>query len=442
MGNDLMKINFKVGTWALILAVLAGLSGGGAALLYQVNQYVPISFQILNSDYVIYIYQIHARMMVFFVLQPVLMVTFGSWFIPVLIGAKNFSYPFVNVVSILLLWLGFFCNFLTFFYPQVDVLSLFSLVFWAISSMMFSINVLVTFINNRGQNVTYSSISLFVWLQTISAGFLAGVSPVLLAALTRDYWNDYGLLNRAIDHTVQSFVFPIVVILVLPAFGIVFHIFQTVTEKSAYSNQKLISMVSISALVLFSLWNKWILNGPSWQTETYLNMKMVFAVGLYSLIFILSMSAIRLFKSGKKKLSTPVLWSLGCLFLLLFAWPYTGLLKGISQIHSTFTYAILLSVFAGFYFWMGKILGRQYQESLGQLHFYMTMTGVVLTLKMIPVPYNTVYIGDIFIGFSVIIFIGVILNAFYNAAKPVVNYWGKEAPTHEWNLPSPLFLIK
>lgn len=436
-----MKINYKVGMSAIILAILAGLSGGITALYYQLNEFLPLLFQIHDQTAAINIFQTHARMMVFFVLQPALMVAFGSWFFPVLIGSRNFAFPLINILSIILLWTGFFFNFFSFFNSETGLMSLISLVFWSIGSVLFSINVLVTFINNRGQDIKYYSIPLFAWMHVISASFLLGVGSILLGILTRDYLNYNMQLDWAISQTVKNFVFPMVVVLILPSFGILFHIFQTISEKKIKSDKiLLIGITTAFSLLLFLFWNKSIFTEVYFQTDSFANIETIFAIGLYGLIWVLSIFALKLFKTGLKNISTPMLWSLGCLFLLLFAWPYKGLIQGIDQIHSTLTYAIILSIFAGFYFWMGKIFGKQYSELLGISHFVITMIGIVLTLKIIPLGRNTVFWGDIFMGLSIFVFQGVIINAiFYNVVKPVANYWGKGAITNEWKLPSPMF---
>ncbi len=433
-----MTINYKVGMWALILAVLAGLSGGLAALFYQVNQFLPVFFH-LHDFNTAQIIQTHAIMMVFYVLQPVLMVSFNVWFLPVLMGSKKFAFPSINIFSVFLLWVGFLFNFSSFFYVENALLNILSLVFWSLASLLFSINVMVTFINHRNAELKYSSVPLFAWIQFISSGFLLCVSSAFLAVLTGDFWNYNIRLDWVISQTIQNFSLPIMTVLILPAFGLIIHIIQTVSEALSHFNKVLLGFVALYSLVLFVSWNKFVINGFLWQVNFSSTIEKTLIISLYILVVVLSIFALRFFKAGNKKIPTPVLWSFGFIILLFFAWPYTGLINGVNQIHSPIIYAILMAVFAGFYFWMGKIFGKLYSEILGKLHFYVTMIGVLLTLDIIPLGKSTLYIGDLFLGLSIFIFEAVLISAYYNANKPIANYWGKKALTNEWKLPSPMF---
>lgn len=437
-----MNSYYKVGMSALILAIFSGLSGGIAALFYQINQFLFISHDGLSSNFLINLVHTHARMMIFYTLQPALMIAFGSWFVPVMIGAKNFSFPFINIISIILLGFGFVCNLLTFFYSQTALLTLGSLALWAIASVLFSINMLVTIINNRGVNVSFVTMPLFVWLQAIGTMLLLGASSVLLAALTRDYWNYALHLNWAIDQTVQNFAFPMVMILSLPAFGIIFHSLYIVAECSLDVNKKLLAIMVGIPLLIFLFWNKLIFNGNFWNFNDDKTIKTIFSIGLYLFILSLGFYAVKLFMNGKRTVLTPILWSFGSVFLFVFAWPYTGLIAAIGQIHSGITYAVLFAVFAGFYLWMGKIFGKQYNETLGKLHFYITMIGAILTLNILSIGKNTALIADLFMGFSILTFVWVILNAYYNRTRPIANYWGGKVVTNEWKLPSPMYFTK
>lgn len=387
-----MKHCYKVGMGALFLAVIAGVSGGVAALSYQIEPFLFNAHGFNPSYHLINMVHTHARMMIFFTLQPALMVAFGTWFIPVLIGAKNFSFPLINTISLILLWIGFACNFLTFFSSHSGLWGLISLSLWAIASILFSINVLVTIINNRGPGIIFSSMPIFVWLQGIAGMLLLATASILLAFLTRDYWNNTLLLNQAINQTVQDFSYPLVMILILPAFGIIFHSLQTIIGSSILLNKRPIIGMACCFIGMYLFWNKSILNGFLGNSNFYEHIRTIFYAGLYSLIVGLSFYALRLFFLGRKSLYTPILWSLGSLFLFVVAWPYTGLVIKIGQIHSSVTYAVLFTVFAGFYLWMERICGKHYNEYLGKLHFYMTMIGVILTLNMVSLGKDTVFL--------------------------------------------------
>jgi cytochrome c oxidase subunit 1 len=114
------------------------------------------------------------------------------------------------------------------------------------------------------------------------------------------------------------------------------------------------------------------------------------------------------------------------------------------------------AIFAGFYYWIGKMSGRQYPEGLAKLHFWVTFIGVNLTFlpqhflgvagmpRRIP-DYPDAYAGwnmissiGSYISFAAaIIFLVVLWRTFKSGEKCADNPWGEGATTLEWSLPSP-----
>jgi cytochrome c oxidase subunit 1 len=173
---------------------------------------------------------------------------------------------------------------------------------------------------------------------------------------------------------------------------------------------------------------------------------------------------------GSVDFKTPMLWAMGFIFLFTVG-GVTGVVlanAGVDQaLHDTyyvvahFHYVLSLgavfSIFGGYYYWIGKISGRQYNETLGQLHFYTTFIGVNLTffpqhfLGLAGMPRRIADYPDAFalwnfwssigayISFGSTIFF-FLLPAIYNlfwGKKAAANPWGEGATTLEWTLSSP-----
>lgn len=433
-----MNTHYKIGMSALILAILAGISGGAAALFVQFSAYIPVFGQFNHTDFIQNLPHTHAKMMVFFVLQPALMLGFGAWFVPLLIKAKDMALKGMNAFSFICLVIGFVCNFLTFLYPDKALFSLFSLGFWSISALLFSINMLITIVNGRASEVRYASLPLFVWGQGIAAALLLPTSSVLLAALTKDYFNAADL-NLAIDQTVHSFSYPMLMILIVPSIAMVFHIISTISDQVVkYNRSAVLALVLVPFIVLLS-WNKMIFNTHLIGVHQNIALQIFYACALYALALFLFIYCLRLFLAGSKKCPAPVLWSFGFMGLLAIGWPYQGMMKEFGLIHSCISYGVLFAVFAGFYFWMGKIIGKHYSEILAKIHFSMTCIGVVFTLDMLAIGDKSAFIGAIFMGFSLLTFVVVLIHAFRSKVQLSNNYWGEGAKTYEWQLPSPVF---
>ena len=172
---------------------------------------------------------------------------------------------------------------------------------------------------------------------------------------------------------------------------------------------------------------------------------------------------------GSIELKTPMLWAIGFLFVFTIG-GVTGVVlanAGIDQIvHNTyyvvahFHYVLSLgavfSIFAGFYYWIGKMSGHQYPEFWGKVHFWLTFIGVNLTffpqhflgLSGMPrryVDYPDAFagwnlvssIGSYISGFGVLIFLYGVIDAFVRKEQAANNPWGAGATTLEWTLSSP-----
>lgn len=433
-----MNTHYKIGMNALFLAVFAGISGGLAALFVQLSAFFPILGEFSTIDFIQNLPKTHARMMVFFVLQPALMLGLGAWFVPILIKSKDMAFKGLNILSFMCLFVGFICNFLTFLYPQNALFSLFSLVFWSVSAIIFSSNMLITIINHRASDVSYASLPLFVWGQGIASALLLPIASVMLAALSKDYWGA-GQLNVAIQQTVHAFVYPMVMILIIPAISLVFHIISTISNQSIKQTRSVIlAMVLVPSIILLS-WNKMIFSSHLISLQQSLMLHIFYACALYGLSLYLFIYALKLFFSGQRRYPAPVLWSFGFIALLSVGWPLQGIMSEVGLIHSCISYGVLFAVFGGFYFWMGKILGKQYSEFLAKLHFAITCIGVVFTLDMFSMGSQATLIGAIFMGLSLLTFLVVLVHALCSKVSVSNNYWGAGATTYEWQLPSPAF---
>ena len=128
----------------------------------------------------------------------------------------------------------------------------------------------------------------------------------------------------------------------------------------------------------------------------------------------------------------------------------------VAHFHYTMSMGALFGIYAGFYYWIGKMSGRQYPEFLGKLHFWLTFIGVnilffpqhFLGLAGMPrrIPdYPDVYSGwnmvssiGAYISFAgVVVFLFTIYRTFRAGEKCSENPWGEGATTLEWTLPSP-----
>jgi len=172
---------------------------------------------------------------------------------------------------------------------------------------------------------------------------------------------------------------------------------------------------------------------------------------------------------GSIEFKTPMLFAVGMIFLFTVG-GVTGVVLAnagvdtymqdtyyvVAHFHYTMSMGALFSIFAGFYYWIGKMSGRQYPETLGKLHFWVTFIGVNLLffpqhfLGLAGMPRRIPDYPDVFAGwnmvssigayvtaFGTLIFLLVCLRTFTAGRKCADNPWGDGATTLEWTLSSP-----
>jgi cytochrome c oxidase subunit I len=172
---------------------------------------------------------------------------------------------------------------------------------------------------------------------------------------------------------------------------------------------------------------------------------------------------------GSIELKTPMLWALGFIFLFTVG-GVTGVVLAntgvdvalhdtyyvVAHFHYVLSLGAVFAIFAGFYYWIGKMSGRQYPESLGKLHFWITFIGVNLVFfpqhflglagmpRRIPdypdafAGWNMVSsIGAVISGIGLLVFLWLLFRTFTAGEKCANNPWGEGATTLEWSLTSP-----
>jgi cytochrome c oxidase subunit 1 len=383
------------------------------------------------------LFTMHGLIMIFFAITPVMIGAFGNFCIPLMIGARDMAFPRLNMLS--------FWTFLTslglvvasFFaqmgsasagwtsYPPLSTpvgtpghgqtLVVAALFVTGAATIMGSINYVTTVIRFRAPGMGYLRMPLTVWGLWLTAILNVLFVPVLGAAtllllLDRMFGTQFFVAGAAsvrgggdpilYQHLFWIFGHPEVYILILPAWGFVSDFVSFFSRKPAYWYKG-----SVLAMVLVTVLSAVVYGHHMFTT----GMNPMLGKAFMILTLIISAPAELLFLNwlhtiwkGSNRLSTPMLFTLGVVFVFAVG-GLTGIYLAtiptdlylhdtmfvVGHFHLTMAAASFLASFAAIYFWFPKMFGRRLWEGLGKWHFWLSIVFITL-----------VFFGQLVVGYA------------------------------------------
>jgi cytochrome c oxidase subunit I len=409
----------QIGILYLITTVFFLVVGGTEALLMRIQLAQPRN-TFLSPEAYNQIFTMHGTTMVFLVVMPIL-IGFGNYFVPLMIGARDVAFPRLNALSY---WLLLFSGLLLYYsfvsggapdagwfayaplseppYATTPGMSYYAvgLLISGIGSVGAAINLIVTILTLRAPGLNLRRLPLFVWMVLINSILIILALPALNSALIMLLF-DRVLGANFFDplqggqpllwqHVFWSFGHPEVYIMVLPAFGMISEILPVFSRKPIYGYGFVAgSTLAIMILSLLVYAHHMFASGLGFTLNlTFGVMSMLIAIPTGVKVF----NWLATVWGGKLQFTTsmcfalafPFLFSMGGVTGVMFAivpvdQQLTDSYFVVAHMHYVLFGGTFFAVMAAFYYWFPKITGRLLSERIGKLNFWLMFIGFNMT---------------------------------------------------------------
>ena len=470
--------------------------GGIAALVMRTQLLVPEN-TLVGPDRYNQLFTTHGTNMMFLFAVPI-MLAVGTYFVPMLVGARNVAYPRLNalgywvfLVGGVMLWVALLANtgpdagwfaYVPLAGPEfgagkrVDVWAQ-MITFTEISGLISAVEIVVTAFKLRAPGMTIARIPVFVWAMIVTA-FMVIFSLATIATasqmLAMDRLVGTHFFNTAEggdpilwQHLFWWFGHPEVYIVFIPATGFISAVLPAFTRRPVYGYPALVLSTIATGFFGFGVWvHHMFVTGilhlaSSFFTSTSVMITIPTAVQIFCWIATIW--------TGRPRFTTSFLFVLG-FFVTFIIGGVTGVMLAsvpfdmqahdsyfvVAHLHYVLLGGGVFPLFAAYYYWFPKWTGRLLGEGLGRLHFWLWIIGVNLTffpmhaLGLAGMPRRlytypdgmgwqpanvAATIGSYVIALSVVVFVVNVIASRRRGALAGDNPW--MADSREWGTTSP-----
>ncbi|MCP1674644.1 cytochrome c oxidase subunit 1 [Natronocella acetinitrilica] len=412
-----------------VTAIAVGLVALVLSGLMRIQLGFPDSGLVDASSYYQFM-TLHGMIMVIYLLTALFLGGFGNYLIPLMIGARDMVFPYLNMLSYWFYLLSVIVLMASFFVPGGPtgagwtlyppqaitggtpgagwgiITMLVSLAIFIVAATAGSLNYVVTVLQARTEGMTLMRMPLTVWgifvasimaLLAFPALFVAAVMMILDSLLGTSFFMPAVIaMGQQLPHEGGSpllfqhlfwfFGHPEVYIVALPAFGLVSDLISTHARKNIFGYHMMVWAIVIIGFLSFFVW-------AHHMYVSGMNLSFGFFFAISTLIIAVP-TAIKVYNwvltlwQGDIHLTVPMLFAIG--FIITFVvGGLTGLFLGnvvvdipladtyfvVAHFHMVMGVAPILVIFGAIYHWFPKITGRMMHDGLGRLHFWITFLG-------------------------------------------------------------------
>ena len=413
-----------------VTAIGIGLVALVLSWLMRLQLGFPNQFAFIDPSNYLQFVSMHGMIMVIYLLTALFLGGFGNYLIPLMVGARDMVFPYVNMISYWVYLLAVILLVLSFFVPGgptgagwtlyppqaiLDgtpgatwgiILMLVSLVFFIIGFTMGGLNYVVTVLQARTRGMTMMRLPLTIWgifmatvlaLLAFPALFVSAIMMLLDLLLGTSFFmpaivakgeqmGHAGGSPVLFQHLFWFFGHPEVYIVALPAFGIVSDLLAIHARKNIFGYRMMVwAIVAIGGLSFIVWAHHMYVSGMNpyfgfFFATTTLIIAVPTAIKVYNWVLTLW--------HGNIHLNVPMLFAIGFIFTFVNG-GLTGLFLGnvvvdlplsdtmfvVAHFHMVMAIAPIMVVFGAIYHWYPKVTGRMLDDSLGKVHFWITFVG-------------------------------------------------------------------
>jgi len=408
----------RIGIMYMILGTIMLLRGFADAVMMRLQQALAFngSEGYLNAHHYDQVFTAHGVIMIFFVAMP--MVTgLMNYVVPLQIGARDVSFPFLNnfsfwmtvggaVTVMMSLFVGEFARTGWLAYPPLSGLAyspdvgvdyyIWSLQVAGVGTLLSGVNLIVTIVKMRAPGMSMMKMPIFTWTALCTNILIVAAFPVLTAVLvllsldryvgTAFFTNDFGGNPMMYVNLIWIWGHPEVYILILPAFGIFSEVTSTFSGKRLFGYTSMVYATVVITILSYIVWlHHFFTMGSGASVNSFFGITtMVISIPTGAKIFNWLFTMYR----GRIRFELPMMWTVA--FMLTFVvGGMTGVLLAvppadfvlhnslflIAHFHNVIIGGVLFGLFAGINYWWPKAFGFRLDETWGKRSFWLWVVG-------------------------------------------------------------------
>lgn len=406
----------RIGIMYMILGLVMLLRGFADAVMMRLQQAMAFGDNMgyLPPHHYDQIFTAHGVIMIFFVAMP-LVTGLMNYLVPLQIGARDVSFPFLNNFSFWMTTAGAVLVMVSLFLGEFSTsgwLALSNLgaqsastgldyYIWAlqiagVGTTLSGINLIVTIIKMRAPGMSLMKMPVFTWTALCTNALIVASFPVLTAALvlmsldryvgTNFFTNELGGNPMLYVNLIWIWGHPEVYILVLPAFGVFSEVVATFSKKRLFGYTSMVYATVCITILSYLVWlHHFFTMGSGASVNTFFGITtMIISIPTGAKIF----NWLFTMYKGRIHFELPMMWTVG--FMVTFAiGGMTGVLLAvppadfvlhnslflIAHFHNVIIGGVVFAMFAGINYWFPKAFGYKLDHTWGVRSFWLWLVG-------------------------------------------------------------------